>query len=84
MVNNFASAPENGYSVVSQDELKQSYEQEYAGYGGSQAAAAELAAGANGTPVQTGDTTAIIPYVIAVLAALIILIAAVFFRKKKK
>ena len=84
VVNNFASAPENGYSVVSQDELKQSYEQEYAGYGGSQAAAAELAAGANGTPVQTGDTTAIIPYVIAVLAALIILIAAVFFRKKKK
>ena len=84
VVNNFASAPENGYSVVSQDELRQSYEQQYAGYGGSQAAAAELAAGANGTPVQTGDTTAIIPYVIAVLAALIILIAAVFFRKRKK
>ncbi|EET62141.1 LPXTG-motif cell wall anchor domain protein [Marvinbryantia formatexigens DSM 14469] len=85
VVNDFSTAPAGGYSNVSAKELQQSYEQEYAGYGGSQAAAAELAAGANGSaPVQTGDTTAIIPYVIAVLAALVLLAAAVFFKRRKK
>ena len=85
VVNDFTTAPAGGYTNVSKEELQQSYTQQYAAYGGSQAAAAELAAGANGSdPVQTGDTTQILPYVIAVLAALIILIAAVFFKRRKK
>ncbi len=81
VVNDFSTAPAGGYSNVSSEELRQSYAQQYAEYGGSQTAAAMLANGSD--PVQTGDTTAIIPYVIAVLVALVLLIAAVFFKKKK-
>ncbi len=82
IVNDYHTAPTNGYTTVSDKELQESYNQEYQNYGGSAQAAATLAAG-DGT-VATGDTTNIILYVVLLAAAVLVIGAVLLIRKKRK
>ncbi|MDO4523123.1 MAG: SpaA isopeptide-forming pilin-related protein, partial [Eubacteriales bacterium] len=79
IVNNYQSAPTSGYTYVDPEELKKSYEQEYSGFGGSAAAAAELA---SGTPVETGDTTNLAIYIVLLGFAVVLLGVAIRIRKR--
>ncbi|MDO4344997.1 MAG: SpaA isopeptide-forming pilin-related protein, partial [Eubacteriales bacterium] len=82
ITNQYSQAPSGGYASVSPEELAQSYESQYANYGGSYEAAAQLA---SGTPVKTGDNTNWLLYVIIAAAALAVGAGAlVFMRKKRK
>ena len=80
ITNDYVTEPA-GAQAVSSSELKNSYNAEYAGYGGSASAAAELAAGGNS--VQTGDTTNVVLY-LSMLAAACILFTAVLIKKRRK
>ena len=80
ITNDYVTKPA-GAQAVSSRELRNSYNAEYAGYGGSASAAAELAAGGNS--VQTGDTTNVALY-LSMLAAACILFAAVLIKKRRK
>ena len=80
ITNDYVTKPA-GAQAVSSSELRNSYNAEYAGYGGSASAAAELAAGGNS--VQTGDTTNVVLY-LSMLAAACILFAAVLIKKRRK
>ena len=80
ITNDYVTEPV-GAQAVSSSELKNSYNAEYAGYGGSASAAAELAAGGNS--VQTGDTTNVVLY-LSMLAAACILFTAVLIKKRRK
>ena len=80
ITNDYVTKPA-GAQAVSSNELRNSYNAEYAGYGGSASAAAELAAGGNS--VQTGDTTNVALY-LSMLAVACILFAAVLIKKRRK
>ena len=64
------------YTYASAEEIQRSNSAQYANYGGSAAAAAQLASGEGS--VKTGDTTNIAMYVG------IIIILIIFVKKKKK
>ena len=80
ITNDYVTEPA-GAQAVSSSELRNSYNAEYAGYGGSASAAAELAAGGNS--VQTGDTTNVALY-LSMLAVACILFAAVLIKKRRR
>ena len=81
ITNDFISEP-TGAQQVTPSELKNSYQSQYAGYGGSAEAASQLAAGGNS--VATGDTTNIALYLSLLAAAVCLMAAVIFIRKKKK
>ena len=81
ITNDFVTEPA-GAQRVSSSELKNSYHAEYAGYGGSAAAAAEMAAGGNS--VQTGDMTNFMLYLSMMAAACMLFAAAVILKKRRK
>ena len=81
ITNDFVTEPA-GAQKVSSSELRNSYHAEYAGYGGSASAAAELAAGGNS--VQTGDTTNVTLYLSMLAVACLLFAAAVIVRKRRK
>ena len=70
------------YTYASAEEIQRSNSAQYANYGGSAAAAAQLASGEGS--VKTGDTTNIAMYVGILAAALLIIILIIFVKKKKK
>ena len=70
------------YTYASAEEIQRSNSAQYANYGGSAAAAAQLASGEGS--VKTGDTTNIAMYVGILAATLLIIILIIFVKKKKK
>ncbi|MDO4634203.1 MAG: SpaA isopeptide-forming pilin-related protein, partial [Eubacteriales bacterium] len=91
IVNEYQKAPQTGYSYVDPEELKKSYSQQYANFGGSASAAASLASGpvTNDSTVvpRTGDQTPIMMFVGVFAAAVILLAAAItllLLRRRKK
>lgn len=81
ITNDFVTEPA-GAQRVSSSELKNSYNAEYAGYGGSAAAAAEMAAGGNS--VQTGDMTNFMLYLSMMAAACMLFAVTVILKKRRK
>ena len=82
ITNNFNKTP-TSYTGVTDSELKSSYKSQYASFGGSAAAASQMAIGV-GSTVPTGDSTPIALYAGLLAAALVVIILVLVLKKKKK
>ena len=89
ITNNYIVRPADAQNV-SQAELQESYDSEYADYGGSAYAAGLMAEEGWGVDtesfggVETGDTTNVVSYVIALAMAAALLAGGVTVKKRKK